>query len=401
MTFIIGPKQFNITAGKSYVGQTRPGGSTSFLPAPGFMAPVGVNNMQDVFDVNNPNPLLRGSAAILNAWNSTIYAKDFGPMGAIIAFGGGHTDYMGNDVYAHDIATQTWSRIVDPTPLGISAQDYDTVAQAGITGEYWIDDTRSGVIVGKIAPPHSYGNFKYVSAAIAGNTKGWVVMMGGFCNIAHYIDLDDLATGWQRLGGFWSDTVPGTQNSNYGSALVDTKRGWIASYPAAPNGQSRAVTLTAATKAVSSIWSDYPNSYYSVSDYCVSDDLYMTFILYPHQGESFMNVFDPTLPEGPGTKFTPPTSGFVPYPTTTAEWVESLRSWVTWDGTTSDLYKCTAPANPRTDTWVWTKMSFTNDTGVLQQTGAAPMYNRLHFIPALNAFAVVVAVNKQVQYWKL
>jgi hypothetical protein len=107
-------------------------------------------------------------------------------------------------------------------------------------------------------------------------------------------------------------------------------------------------------------------------------------------------VFDPKT----GLKYTPATTGQAPVGVNTATWVEHLRAWVMWFPNSPNLFKLAAPADPRTGTWAWSTLNYTTDNPVIDQTGGTYMWNRLHYIAALDVFAAIVAVDRPMQYWK-
>src|SRR3546814_1403457 len=54
------------------------------------------------------------SSAVLGAWNGGAFDR---ARGEFRVHGGGHADYGGNEVYAFDFATLTWTRETNPQPL--------------------------------------------------------------------------------------------------------------------------------------------------------------------------------------------------------------------------------------------------------------------------------------------
>jgi hypothetical protein len=86
---------------------------------------IGENTISDVDPANDPsaNPNYpdaapwhgnSGHAAVVSAWNGGAYAYGLGDYGSLLIWGGGHADYYGNEVYAFDLGTLTWSRLTDP-----------------------------------------------------------------------------------------------------------------------------------------------------------------------------------------------------------------------------------------------------------------------------------------------
>ena len=73
-----------------------------------------------------------GVAGVL-AYGGMAIAPQYGTQGGLVIHGGGHGDYWGNEVYAFDVATATWSRINEPS----RAAAPDTSASVDLEhGEY-------------------------------------------------------------------------------------------------------------------------------------------------------------------------------------------------------------------------------------------------------------------------
>jgi hypothetical protein len=71
------------------------------------------NTLQNVIPGSIPSNVFgsSGPASVIHAWSGGAYASDLGSSGSLICYGGGHTDYEGNEVYRFDLATRTWSRL--------------------------------------------------------------------------------------------------------------------------------------------------------------------------------------------------------------------------------------------------------------------------------------------------
>jgi hypothetical protein len=59
----------------------------------------------------NPIPAPGYIGAVMGAWNSGAFDTK---RDRLIVWGGGHTDYSGNEIYVFDLATLKWSRVTDP-----------------------------------------------------------------------------------------------------------------------------------------------------------------------------------------------------------------------------------------------------------------------------------------------
>jgi hypothetical protein len=93
---------------------TAPDWVTSLTP--GTWSAVSTNTLSSVNPGSGAWSGDTGQAAVCSAWNGGALAKNYGTKGALIAWGGGHHDYYGNEVYAFDLDTRRWSRLTDPYP---------------------------------------------------------------------------------------------------------------------------------------------------------------------------------------------------------------------------------------------------------------------------------------------
>ncbi len=80
---------------------------------PGHWYEVPDSRLEDV----GPVPVPEGSTGVKSvvfSWSSAVYdtRRD-----RFVVWGGGHTNYSGNEVYAFDVATLKWERLTDPSSL--------------------------------------------------------------------------------------------------------------------------------------------------------------------------------------------------------------------------------------------------------------------------------------------
>ena len=88
-----------------------------------------------------------GPASIMNAWSGGTFDSD---SGKLIVWGGGHTDYAGNEIYTFDTNTMQWERPWGPTPNNQIPDD----ASYGI--EEYLD--------GNPSSRHTYAGLVYLPA---------------------------------------------------------------------------------------------------------------------------------------------------------------------------------------------------------------------------------------------
>jgi hypothetical protein len=138
----------------------------SWMPDAGnYIALGGTNTMRDVAgaDING----FQGLLTVLDNWNGGIYASDYGPYGAIINCGSGHSnrhDAFYAQVLASAAANCDWAQI---HPYGTYPDDWSEDDGKG--------DAYGGVPEGvgnRPATPHNYDETVYIPASVYGNTKG-------------------------------------------------------------------------------------------------------------------------------------------------------------------------------------------------------------------------------------
>jgi hypothetical protein len=62
----------------------------------------------------NPVPSPGHIGSVMGAWSGAAFDTK---RDRLIVWGGGHTDYSGNEIYVFDLATLMWSRVSDPSPF--------------------------------------------------------------------------------------------------------------------------------------------------------------------------------------------------------------------------------------------------------------------------------------------
>lgn len=380
------------------------GGLPAWLPASGSKLNVSLNTISSQYMLDAPDTRTRGSTAILTAWCGTVYAPTLGEYGSIIAWGGGHADYLGNEVYRYDIDTRMWSRILDPYDipvsysLGTQADDpadgngTGTGVSSTVNGEYWSDDTKSSTVVGQPCATHTYGHILWVSGTAAGNTNGWLVMVGNFNFQCHKVDLDNPSAGWSRFGVALNSTGK-NEPPAYGCSIFDPSRNRVWCFPYANGQQTFGYALAVPAGTLTTPSQDYLEAYYTVGHYDETDDLYL---LMRANDPSVFKIHDPIT----SAKYSPTVTGVTPVAGAgTVGWIESTRTLYYWPGTGSTVYFLQAPSNPRTQSWVWTSQTFSGDSPATG--GANPMYGRLHYVQALNSLIHVGTTTGPVQCWRL
>jgi hypothetical protein len=114
-----------------------------------------------------------GSDGVTGAWNSGAFdgCRWF-------VWGGGHKSYGGNEVYMFDVASLTWTRLTDPTPLAVPTADNQTPGladpnkpAAGHTydGLIWSHKLHKMLLWGSVTYVRRYEGLKWGG----GDPEGW------------------------------------------------------------------------------------------------------------------------------------------------------------------------------------------------------------------------------------
>lgn len=143
--------------------------STGWVPGTGQIATVGLNT------VDSQKPTASLPTGVMNAWCGAVFTETLGAQGSMLIYGGGDNDYLYNEVYRYDVATQLWSRMTDPClPIYLYAGSYTDGTQNSVTvgpgyGEYWADTSGTSTVYGQLAADHTYGRTLWCPPGSFGN----------------------------------------------------------------------------------------------------------------------------------------------------------------------------------------------------------------------------------------
>jgi hypothetical protein len=309
-----------------------------------------------------------GPSAVISAWGSAIY-DEVGDR--LILWGGGHTDYSGNEVYAFDLATLSWSLLAGPsTDVGGSEES-----------GYYPD--------GLPRARHTYDYIVYLPAFGRFCSFGGAGMYPSGQMNTQNTDCFNLTTQkWER----YAATIILGENIGAFSALDPTTgHSWI-------HGTAGDSTL-AEFDPVANTWTAHgttwtENAYFSYSLTAAIDP---TRRLLVAVGGGAAYSWDLTQPASvaavaltPGGDLTAQqvgSPGFVYDPV--------VDKFVAWAGGT-DVYTLD-PA-----TWTWSHTA-TASTNTVTPTAAATngTFGRFRYIPSKNAFITVSAMDGDVYVYKL
>jgi hypothetical protein len=233
---------------------------------------VSLNKLQDVDPAKDPdvNPNYpnsppwngaSGQRAVISAWSGAAFATKLGSKGSYMAFGGGHNDYYGSEVYAFDMSTRRWARISDPYGGSIN-WPYSTASYPD----------------GSAIPPHTYDFLEYHPG-----TNSFIVLKGQTelgppsnetaVAISHMLDL---GTGnWRR-----SPQDSGVSIFSGGYSVYDSKRDvfWVEG----GSGSTNFVKFDPKTQnsdGTFGSWTNYPMMYTATDSVAAYDPVHDLFVV--------------------------------------------------------------------------------------------------------------------------
>lgn len=356
-----------------------------------------------------------GQDAVLS-YSGVTYTPHLGPLGSIIFDGGGHLDYFGNEVYAFDLSTKTWSALSIPwgaTPETTLWKDGSNYFGDGVYGECWSDNTFTTTLQSQLVAAHSYGQRICVAPGVAGSgAKGaFISMMRSFISTTgsrgghavHKFDLDTKV--WSRLStNVFTDVkspfdggVAGTRPFAY-----DATRGKVYNFPVSAFLYVFDFA-TNAWSAISGITGTTSGSPLSTGQGFFQHIPSLDILLHQSGSSGAFRVMDAA---NIGVWKSPGATGTAPATTGACCW-DSDTGCLWFYPTTpiggQTLFKLTPPADPLNDPWAWSSHDF---AGVLPYDGAMTgsgyvSRNNLVYVPILRSAFWVVNENQPPQQFIL
>jgi hypothetical protein len=342
---------------------------------PGTWTTISTNTISDLDPRNDPSanpnypgnpPWLgnTGQQGVVASWNGGAFATGLGSKGSLIAWGGGHADYHGNEIYAFDMATRTWSRLSKPYPN----------PSYPVTNGVWPD--------GSPSVPHTYSTVGYHAA-----TNSFAAMQtekstagGDVVTIPMFFDLTTKQ---------WRNGPRSPQHVQYGGwAVYDSSRdtwwmeggdsgGTFGRYVMNGNGTSGSWTnLSAKFNALDAMAERDP----------INDIIVITLF------RSTTSMYGLDL-KNPGSSPVLLTQGNAPSRGQSHgwEWSKDRLAFTYWRGGSAVYEVKLNGSDWKTGTWMWTNLTSGSNT-VTPQNSSAGIYNRFR-IAAYNDMEIAVVVN--------
>jgi hypothetical protein len=342
---------------------------------PGTWIAVGNNKIADVDPAADPaaNPNFpgkppwngnTGQIAVTTTWNGGAVARGYGAKGSLIAWGGGHQDYYGNEIYAFDLNTLTWSRLTNP---------YKSVSFP-VSNGIWPDGTPS--------VPHTYAMAGYHPG-----TNSFACMYTQDSNtpsnvsVAVFFDFDTMT--WRRSPRNSSTVVYG------GWAAYDSSRDawWM------EGGDSGGVfaKFTMNGDGTAGTWTNYGAKFSALDSRAVRDPIHDILVITTFRQNDNMYGLDLKNPGNSTVQLTQNGTAPVRDGANGWEWSDSLQSIVYWRRGGS-VYQVVPPAGDwKTGNWTWIPLTAGSNT-VTPADPSSGVYSRFQLMRYTDA-EIAVVVN--------
>jgi hypothetical protein len=328
-----------------------------------------------------PSPIPAGTsgpAAVMSAWSGGVYDSD---RDMLVVWGGGHSNYSGNEVYAFGPLTSgsaQWRRLTNPSSPVSTNEAYYPDGRPVSRHTYAALDYM----------PFPYG--KMVSCAIGSRYNDGYGMRG----------MDFYDFGVDGLSGEpWSrGPVPPNTGSWVGAFCAYnpvTKRLWVHSL----GSGGRLMQYNPDTQG----WTQHVQTDLSLYDVAAIDTA-RNILVVLHDGaygeSAGIRVWDLNHPDA--ASFVPPSSAYPMSGKAPGFQYDPVNDrFIAWDGGTA-LYALSIPSDPRNGTWQWSVVAAdtanTVDPGPAAANGT---YGRFRYVPSLHAVVVVSAADRPVYLRKL
>lgn len=307
--------------------------------APSWASALSLNTWTALSNTNTFDSVKHASnaTAVFTAWCGASLATGFGTHGSMIHWGGGHTDYYGNEVYRLDLSTLTWSKLNTPSIYAVGGTIPDGIYPDGTPGV-----------------PHTYHFVDYLASSnsfITTRRETTNQGGGGSYKISRF-NLDTLtwtnSTVSNGLSGFVGGEGFVWDSARNGWWLISMTGGlgWTFYNPSAD-------TWTAYT-APTGAFNEGPASYIASKD-CV---------IFFNGSNTNIYGLDPASPSTDKVTLnvtgTSPSRGKADSP----QWSSNLGALVYYPSGGNSIYLLTPPSGDwRTGTWTWSQRSVTGTTG--------------------------------------
>ncbi|MDP2324904.1 MAG: hypothetical protein Q8N51_12875, partial [Gammaproteobacteria bacterium] len=322
-----------------------------------------------------------GQKGVMDDWSGGAFATNLGASGSLLVFGGGHSGYLGNEVYAFDVAAGSWARLTNP--VNPPTCDYNTSTMAG-------NSPCSAHMYEALEYSPVTNEFVKLGSSSDGNTVEGTA----------YVHALNLQTKQWRRGAkmpTWDGTI--SDDGEGASTAWDGVRNviwWQGSWRAAQTSNK----VLRKYDPAANTWTEYPGKTVGIDQAAAFDSQRQILLVVDGRDTKSVYAYDTSV-ETP-VLYTLNTTGDLSPQQSSAiglDYDPVTDQFVAWTGG-SAIYTLTAPSNWKTGTWTWKRIAAgsgsasptANDRGT---------YGRFRYVPALNAFIVVNSVSGPTYMYKL
>lgn len=322
-----------------------------------------------------------GQKGVMDDWSGGAFATNLGAAGSLLVFGGGHSGYLGNEVYAFDVAEGSWSRLTNP--VSPPTCDYNTSTMAG-------NSPCSAHMYEALEYSPLTNEFVKLGSSSDGNT---VVGTG-------YVHALNVQTKQWRRGArmpSWDGTI--SDDGEGASTAWDSRRNvfwWQGSWRAS---QTTNKVLRKYDPAANT-WTEYPGENVGIDQAAAFDSQRQIFLVVDGRDSKSVYAYDTSV-DTPVVYELSTTGDLTPQQSSAIglEYDPVTDQFVAWTGG-SAVYTLKAPANWKTGTWTWKRIAAASGSAspTANERGT---YGRFRYVPSLNAFIVVNSVSGPTYMYKL
>lgn len=322
-----------------------------------------------------------GVAGVMNDWSGGAFATNLGASGSLLVFGGGHSGYLGNEVYAFDVAAGSWSRFTNP--VATPTCDYNTSTMAGNSP----------------CAAHMYEALEYSPITNEfvklGSSSDGSTVLG-----TPYVHALNLQTKQWRRGARMPTWEGSISDDGEGAATAwDGRRNviwWQGSWRAYQTSNK----VLRKYDPVANTWTEYPGANVNIDTAAAFDSQRQIFLVVDGRSNQKVYGYDTSL-DTPVVYTLATTGDLTPQQTDAIglDYDPVTDQFVAWVGG-SAVYTLKAPANWKTGTWTWKRVAAASGSASPSANGQGT-YGRFRYVPALNAFIAANTVSSPVYMYKL
>lgn len=323
---------------------------------------------------------VEGQSGVVDDWNGGAFAPNFGEDGGLIAWGGGHNGYFGNEVYMFDINTGLWGRLSEPVENPVC--------------NYQESELQDG----SPCTTHTYDSVNYDPL-----TNSFIKISGSGdhdgITSSPRVHMFDITTGeWRR--GARKPSFPDSASGEGASSAYDPNRGVVWYLPSWRG--NRFGKFDPVGGGSEGQWTEYGDYDVEIDATSAIDPVRDLFVTVDGRGAGEVIVHDLKNPSGGATVVS--TTGDLTAQRTDKvgfAWDSSADRFVAWTNG-ADVYVLTPPiGNWRTGTWVWERVSPDPANTNVPRRNVNGTFSRFDYVPKFNAFILVNSTRRSVFMYKL